>query len=767
MSLRGVVATAALLLGGAAPVMAGHTLSHYPSYYPDEIVIDTLDPAAAAKGLADETLHAYVGAPPAFAGPVPAHVRPLESLKSFLVLDLDPAMPAYATSDRRCAVGNALAFALGRQGAPGFAFHPYPVTPYHPDFVHHADRAEAATTATRAANAQPPDAKVSAGPGLGQAIAGGMLAGPGAPPGATLVEVPLDTLADGAGVQLDGWLGPPWAKLGWFQAYKLLAAFLDARERGAAERLYRRIVRGEAADLAEEAELERRLVATLTRGCRRFVVGYALRREYINEAPSAGIENVAYDAHAGLGAPVFVRTAKLKDFPWNGRLQLGHNGRPDAAWNPVAGFTDADGRLVWSALGDPALFPIPYNAGWAPNRAQFTVAAAHGQSGGIRIPAGVVLPEPGTGRLQPIAARSFASAKITYEVVGSPYLDGTAMDMADAVYPFIFAYRWGAAKAPDDRPREPALATALGAMRERLVGIQPVRMRRELQNIAENLDIEHRTVMVEVFVRDTPGVDNQLAAMAPPWTAVPWHLLALMEAAVERDHAAFSRDEAQRRGAPWLDLVRDAALRAKLLDLCAEFERTRFRPAGLESFVTAEDATKRWKALREFALDQGHFLVTNGPYRLKSWTGNSVVLAAVREASYPLGFGMFDHMANPPRAVIRDVAREPGAIAVGADAELTVKVIRSLEIRREPLTRSTALGTRGVQVASRYLLLGADGTVAAAGRMEWGADHRFRIALPAGLSQGRHVAVFAVYLDGSAVLPAVGVFGFEAGGGNR
>jgi hypothetical protein len=35
-----------------------------------------------------------------------------------------------------------------------------------------------------------------------------------------------------------------------------------------------------------------------------------------------------------------LRTVKLKDFPWNGWLQLGLQPHPSAAWNPVGGFTD-------------------------------------------------------------------------------------------------------------------------------------------------------------------------------------------------------------------------------------------------------------------------------------------------------------------------------------------------------------------------------------------------------------------------------------------
>ena len=65
---------------------------------------------------------------------------------------------------------------------------------------------------------------------------------------------------------------------------------------------------------------------------------------------------------------MFLRTVKLKDFPWNGWLSLGTDAQPDAAWNPIAGFTDKVGRLLWSAIGDPALMSAPYDSGWVLNR---------------------------------------------------------------------------------------------------------------------------------------------------------------------------------------------------------------------------------------------------------------------------------------------------------------------------------------------------------------------------------------------------------------
>jgi hypothetical protein len=59
---------------------------------------------------------------------------------------------------------------------------------------------------------------------------------------------------------------------------------------------------------------------------------------------------------------------KLKDFPWNGWLKLGITAPPAAAWNPVAGFSDDFGRLMWFAVGDPAAIPSPYDHGWVLNR---------------------------------------------------------------------------------------------------------------------------------------------------------------------------------------------------------------------------------------------------------------------------------------------------------------------------------------------------------------------------------------------------------------
>jgi hypothetical protein len=764
--VRGAVGT--LLIAGLVAAggqgSAGHSVGHFPSFYPDEIRIETIDPAAAAKSLSEETLHAYVGAAPEFAGPVPKHVESVQSLGSILVLSLDTSSARFASPQARCAVARGIMAALREEKSDGFVFHPYPVTPYHTDYLHHLDRVEAAVDALGGATPPGSSEKFAAKGRLAAAVvrARWTIATDGAD--IALEEVPIDELVAGTGVPFDGWSSPPWAKEGWFEAHRLLAPALDSTTREALDENYARLIRGETIGLAERADLERQLVTALTRGCARMVIGYTAKKEYVDAAYPAGIENVAYDSLGGLNSPVFLRTVKLKEYPWNGKLHLGVRERSTGAWNPVAGFTDPMGRLIWSAIGDPAMIQFPFNASWMPNRVQSVVTKVEGQSGGIRVPADAFRFQPGTGALEPVGSRTFASAKVVYDVLASPFEDGSEMDTADVIYPFVFAHRWGAKANANKDSHEPRLAPTLDAMQERLAGLKIVRIERTKHVIAENWEILQKIPIVEVYLRDVPHDQLQVAAMAPPWSTVPWHLLVLMEEAVTRGYAAFSERESERRRIPWMDLVRDQDLRVKLFALIATFEREGYRPEALKEFVTAEDAQARWHSLAAFAEKNGHFLVANGPYRLADWNSDSVLLRAVREVTYPLGFGTFDRFVHPPRAVIESASRDAGTIAVRASAEMIVRAGRGYKFTKEPLLRTTMRGTFGLLVVSRYLLIGPDGKVRSLDKMHWENDGRFTIDLPERLPAGEYTVNLAVFLDGNSMVPSVKSLRFRIGG---
>ena len=94
------IALAATLACAWGQSGAGHSVGHYPSYYPDEIRIEAVDPAAAGKVLIDETLHAYVGAVPEFTGPLSGHVKSAKSLGSFLILSFNSDLRSFRVCSR-------------------------------------------------------------------------------------------------------------------------------------------------------------------------------------------------------------------------------------------------------------------------------------------------------------------------------------------------------------------------------------------------------------------------------------------------------------------------------------------------------------------------------------------------------------------------------------------------------------------------------------------------------------------------------------------
>jgi hypothetical protein len=193
------------------------------------------------------------------------------------------------------------------------------------------------------------------------------------------------------------------------------------------------------------------------------------------------------------------------------------------------------------------------------------------------------------------------------------------------------------------------------------------------------------------------------------------------------------------------------------MDLIAKFERDGHRPQPLLDLVSGDEARARWRALRTFAAKSGHLLVTNGPYRLKEWTPDTVVLQAVREMTYPLGFGTFDRFVNPPRAVIAAVTQDAGEIRVRADAEMVMKAGRSYHLVKEPLLHSTTRGVQGLLVVSRYLLIDPSGRVVKVDKMPWKEDGHFEIKLPENLPAGQYTVILGIFLDGNTVEPSAKV----------
>src|SRR5262245_32486343 len=101
-----------------------------------------------------------------------------------------------------------------------YVAYPYPVTPWHEDYAYHVDLVEVAKARVATAGAIP-RLRISRS-------VSGLAPGPAWRPAggewdATLEEVPLDQLLRQEATRLDGWMGPPWLKQGWFHAHALSA----------------------------------------------------------------------------------------------------------------------------------------------------------------------------------------------------------------------------------------------------------------------------------------------------------------------------------------------------------------------------------------------------------------------------------------------------------------------------------------------------------------------------------------------------------------
>jgi hypothetical protein len=741
---------------------AGHELPFYPGYYPQEIRLETVTPAAAAQQLRTGSLHAYAGADPFAGGRLPTHVTAVESLGGYVVVRPNPSTPAGASAESRCATSRRLSRSLGGPRG-GYRPHPYAVTPYHGDYLSQWDLAQAARKAAETAPAGAPLRLTARGSTAALLVkASKERAAEANDWDAAVEEVDLSSLLAAHTMGAGGTFAPPWLKDGWFHAYLLLAPTIaDAAAKQAVEDLHRRLVTFAYDGAGERADLERRLLKALGAGCERAVLGYTVRREPFNAEFSQGIENIAWDSQRGFASDIFVRTAKLKDFPWNGWLKIGAE-RPAAAWNPVAGFTDTAGRLLWAALGDPGLLPAPYAAGFFAHRAVPAQIEVAGPAG-LEIPEDAVLPEAGTGALLPVGKGKTARAKVTYRLWGSAAHDNTRVSPADALYPYAFAARWSVKRPAGGAPEyDPAVEAATASARAALLGVRVVKVDSEVRRYSD-ITFTYVVPVVEVYLSVASADHRDLAALAPPWSAVPWHVTALMEEAVKRGAGAFSAAEARRRGVRWLDLARDPKTREDLRGILDGLARQNYVPEPLRKLVAADEAQTRWAALRQFAQRRGHFLVTNGPYQLEKWTDAAVVLQVFRDMTNPLGVGTYDRFTIPRRAFVAKLTARGDRLEIAAEIERLEKFLREHRLVREPL------GLRGDEdkadlPAARYVILAADGSVAAAGASRDIQAHRVIVDLKGRLKPGAYTALVALALGDNWVDPEVATAQFRVDG---
>jgi len=231
--------------------------------------------------------------------------------------------------------------------------------------------------------------------------------------------------------------------------------------------------------------------------------------------------------------------------------------------------------------------------------------------------------------------------------------------------------------------------------------------------------------------------------------------MVLMEETVQRGWAAFSADVAQHNGIKWLDLVRDSQIQGQMAGLVEAWAQQGYVPEALQRFVTADEARQRWRALRAFAQTHGHFLVTNGPYRLSNWSDQAVVFQVFRDPSYPLGVGSYDHYALPRHAYITQVTPREHGLEVQADIERVERFQRTYNIVREPLRAAADARKKDEIPLCRSVVLSPAGSVLGTGTATYAGHGLFRVELPRDLAPGLYTILIALYLNENYVNPDI------------
>jgi hypothetical protein len=370
----------------------------------------------------------------------------------------------------------------------------------------------------------------------------------------------------------------------------------------------------------------------------------------------------------------------------------------------------------------------------------------------ITIPADAVLPDLDSGRLQAIGPGKFARTKLVYRLLGSAFHDGTKMATADLLYPYIFAYRWGIRGDGREAHYDQSIDSATAPIRRQLAGLRVVGSESASKSFrVGDVDFRREVLTIEVYTISAPVNPEREALPAPPWSTLPWHLLVLMEEAVGRNWAAFSQTEAIRRGVEWLDLVRSQPLNARFAALTDSFEREGYRPETLRLLVSVDEARRRWAALSAFYKANGHFLVTNGPYQLKSWSHDSVALSAFRDLSYPLGVGSYDTYAIPRRGFITASDWTGDKVRLSGDIEMIDRFQRSYRLVRRPLSSIPPDVLKRAAAECRFVVVDDQKRVVLAGAVPLGESSSFQFDFTDRLPVGSYTMFAVITLSGNVM----------------
>ena len=435
--------------------------------------------------------------------------------------------------------------------------------------------------------------------------------------------------------------------------------------------LTQRIYAGNYTSAGERAELVRAATAeAVSESVRIFL---AARTDLY--VAGAGVEGVINDFGAGVPS----RFTPINARPGDGSevLRVGVKQIYQGSWNPVAGLGDTYSTQIWGALSDPGTFYHPYSGRIIPVRAEWDIETVGGGAGGqpgIAVPRDAVSWSPAGQRWEAAPEGAAARSRVTFDLAGGRWHHGEPIDMHDVMYSLYFAAEWGSAPGGSGGSEGSAAAPAAPADRTFDSEYTP-RAAQVVDTVVAVRPIDGDTI--EVYLDYWHFDEDEIAAWASVWPAMPWEVYYAMESVVLDGAASFSRSGSVSRSVPWLSLIvpNDAQLVAGALRSArAAGPAGAAVPAPLEGLgADADYAAGRYGAALEWIDGRNHAVIGNGPFYLERYSPESrtIRIAAVDDGSYPIPAGSWSRFESVQFPEITGVDA-PGVVVHGRPASIRV-----------------------------------------------------------------------------------------------
>ena len=327
-----------------------------------------------------------------------------------------------------------------------------------------------------------------------------------------------------------------------------------------------------------------------------------------------------------LGAGITTRFTPINANSDTNSLVIGVKQIYQGAWNPIAGFSDTYSNQVWLNLYDPGVFSHPFTGKIIPIRTGWEVEN-FGNDKKISVPEDAIIWDIDNQKWKKVGIDQYAISKITFDLILGDWHHNQKMDMNDILHSIYFLSEWGSAPYENDKTYDSEYSAQAIQNAKTLIGIKP---------------LDDNTI--EVYVDYWHFDEAEIAAWATPWSSMPWEIVAASEDAVLDGKVSFSRSGSVSKSVNWPSLIvpNDANM---IKEQLVEFKEIKYIPSSLKnSEHDWQYFEQRYDAAIEWIDENGHAVISNGPFYLDNYSPESrtITINSFDSAGYPFDAGKWE-----------------------------------------------------------------------------------------------------------------------------